>query len=124
MKQAGRFFRVAWTSHMAAALTGGWGAAVYLGYEALTSSDWWTSRGGFQTELLLENARLMVTLQPPNGAGDGTVPESSGKGLKNDATGIPKIAHEPAYQDKVATEFTVQAIEKFFRSKVKKRIQE
>ncbi|MFY0567878.1 esterase/lipase family protein [Archangium lansingense] len=123
MKKAGEFFRVIWTWEMAAAIAGGWGAAVYLGYEAITSTDWWKSRGGFEAEITLNDAKLLVTLQPPDGAGDGTVPESSGKGLKNDATGVPKIAHEPAYQDKVATDFTLQAIEKYIRGKVKKRIQ-
>jgi hypothetical protein len=122
MKQAGEFIKVLWNTGRAARLAGGWGAAVYLGYEALTHTDWWKSRGGFETEIVLDDAKLRVTLERPDGAGDGTVPESSGKALKVAATPIPKIAHEPAYQDKTAQEFTFKAITKFCNAKIDKRI--
>jgi pimeloyl-ACP methyl ester carboxylesterase len=124
MKQAGEFVRVLWNTTRAARIAGGWGAAVYLGYEALTRTDWWKSRGGFETELITDDAKLLVQLQPPDGAGDGTVPESSGKALKVAATPIPEVAHEPAYQDKQAAQFTFTAIEKFCKAKIEKRIQQ
>jgi pimeloyl-ACP methyl ester carboxylesterase len=124
MKQAGEFVRVAWNTARAARYAGGWGAAVYLGYEAISHTDWWKSRGGFETELVLNDAKLLVSLQQPDGAGDGTVPESSGKALKTAATPLPKLAHESAYQDadQQAKHFTFAAVENFCKAKVQKRI--
>jgi pimeloyl-ACP methyl ester carboxylesterase len=124
MKQAGEFVRVLWNTARAAQIAGGWGVAAYLGYEALTQTDWWKSRGGFETEIILDNAKLLVQLQPPAGAGDGTVPESSGKALEATATPIPKVAHEPAYQEQQAVQFTFGAVEKFCKSKIENRIKE
>jgi hypothetical protein len=82
------------------------GLAAYLGYEALTHTEYWQSRGGFKTKILTKDGvTFEVELQPPAGSGDGTVPESSGKALqqsgdapaKKEPRAFPGIDHEPAY---------------------------
>lgn len=97
--------------------------AVYLGdgaYESDSSDS--RSSSGFKSKVHRDDARLKVSLQVADGAGDGTVPESSGKALKVDATGIPKIEHEPAYKEEAAQGFTFKAIAKFCNAKIDKRI--
>ncbi|CAM3313931.1 alpha/beta hydrolase [Corallococcus sp. ZKHCc1 1396] len=119
LKEGKKFLKVAWNARKAAIVAGGWGAAVYLGYEAIRRTDWWQSRGGFRTEIEHKDQKLEIVLQRPNGAGDGTVPESSGKAIQTAATPVPGIEHEPAYQSKQGKAFTLEAIEFFCREKFK-----
>jgi hypothetical protein len=125
----------------------GVGSAVSVGFEIFKRTEWWKSRGGFKVRVETDKGTIDMELQHPadvakrnkdphgSGAGDGTVPESSGKALKQrgDAIGGEKeaeafegIEHEPAYhargdgpaEDPVA--FTVQAVKNLCRDKVKK----
>lgn len=121
--------------------------AASVGFEVLKRTEWWKSRGGFKVRVETDKGTIDVELQHPSdvakrdkephgaGAGDGTVPESSGKALeqRGDAVGGEKeaqafegIEHEPAYhsrgegpaEDPVA--FTVQAAKNLCRDKIKK----
>jgi pimeloyl-ACP methyl ester carboxylesterase len=127
IKKAGEYSRVA-VKVLHASRRGYLAAGVVLGFEIFKRTDTWKLRGGFQTELILEDTKLVVELMPPDGEGDGTVPESSGKGMEVDSRAFPGIAHEPAYQYKDegkgqgVQQFTFAAIEKFCRDKIAKRI--
>jgi hypothetical protein len=125
----------------------GVGSALVAGLEILKRSEWWQSRGAYKARVETSRGTIDVELQHPAdlakrsgdphgaGAGDGTVPESSGKALDQtgDAAGGTKpaqafegISHEPAYhargegpaEDPVA--FTVQAVKNLCRDKVRK----
>ena len=125
----------------------GIGSAVSVGFEIIKRTEWWQSRGGFKARVETDKGTIDVELQHPAdvakrdkdphgaGAGDGTVPESSGKALKQrgDAVGgekeaqaIEGIEHEPAYhshgegpaEDPIA--FTVQAVKNLCRGMIKK----
>lgn len=122
--------------------------AVGLAFSLLKRTDMWQLRGGFKTVAETDQGEIHLELQHPYdvakrdkhphgcGAGDGTVPESSGKAIKQqgdavggtkDAQAIPGIAHEPAYhsvgksspaEDGVV--FTVEAVKNLCRDKIKK----
>jgi pimeloyl-ACP methyl ester carboxylesterase len=126
----------------------GVGTAVSVGFEILKRTEWWQSRGGFKVRVETDKGSIDVELQHPAdvakrnddphgaGAGDGTVPESSGKALKQrgDAVGGEKAAqavegieHEPAYHSLGKTSaaedpvvFTIQAVKNLCRDKIKK----
>lgn len=97
-------------------------AAVVLGFEIFKRTDTWQLRGGFKTEIEKDDAKLEVVLQQPDGMGDGTVPESSGKAVKVTAKAFPGISHEPAYHKKDVQEFTFASIEAFCKDMIAKRI--
>lgn len=104
---AGQAMQVALKAKAAFTFFGAAGLVAYLGYEALSHTDWWESRGDFKARIQTKDeVTLEVELQQPAGKGDGTVPESSGKAL--DQTGeapgkggparaFAGIEHEPAY---------------------------
>lgn len=129
------------------AVAPGIGTAVSVGFEVLKRTEWWQSRGGFKARVETDKGTIDVQLQHPAdvakrseephgaGAGDGTVPESSGRALKQrgdavggekDAQAFEGIEHEPAFhsrgqgpsEDPVA--FTIQAVKNLCREKIKK----
>ncbi|RKH61279.1 alpha/beta hydrolase [Corallococcus llansteffanensis] len=102
-----------------AEVTGRWGAAVYLGGDDTVRHQDEPLRNGFRTEIENKNHILEIVLQRPDGAGDGTVPESSGNALKAASHPVPGIEHEGAYTSKQSKEFTLAAIESFCREKFK-----
>lgn len=80
-----------------------WGFTMHV----VSKTEYWQTRGGFKVKLETPDGDIEVELQQPDGAGDGTVPESSGKAIdqQGEAAGGRKaakafsgIAHEPAYQ--------------------------
>ncbi|MCY1020943.1 esterase/lipase family protein [Pyxidicoccus sp. MSG2] len=121
LKKAGEYSLIA-LKVLRASLRGGVTAAFVLGFEAFKRTDTWKLRGGFETEISNGDAKLEVKLQLPSGAGDGTVPESSGKAMKLENTAFPGISHEPAYQSKDVQAHTFRVIEGFCKAKIKKRI--
>lgn len=111
---------------LAARYGGVWGAGAYLAKEAITHSDWWESRGGFKARITKDDVTLEVTLQPADGGGDGTVPESSGKAISAPTRAFEGIGHEPAYTYETAEQpvldFTMKTIEKYCLAKIKEKI--
>ena len=97
-------------------------AAFVLGYESFKRTDMWKLRGGFETEISNDEAKLEVKLQLPSGAGDGTVPESSGKAMQLENKAFPGIAHEPAYQSQDVQRHVFSVIEGFCKAKINQRI--
>lgn len=101
--------KVALKARWAAGAFGVWGVAAYLGYEALTHTEYWQSRGGFKTRIpTAEGVTFDVELIQPAGNGDGTVPASSGKALDQTGQAPEKagpaqefvgVEHEPAFKD-------------------------
>jgi pimeloyl-ACP methyl ester carboxylesterase len=102
------------------ALLGPASAAGYLAFQAFKRTEWWQSRGAFRLQIKAEDGReLSVDMMHPAelakldkddhgaGAGDGTVPESSGKAIEPSgkaahgpgakAKDFLGIEHEPAY---------------------------
>lgn len=101
------------------ALLGPASAATYLAFQAFKRTEWWQSRGAFKLQIKAEDGReLSVDMMHPGdlakldeddhgaGAGDGTVPESSGKAVvpkgkaakgAKEAKAFDGIEHEPAY---------------------------
>jgi hypothetical protein len=95
----------------------GVGTALSVGYEVLKRTEWWQSRGAFKVKVETKKGVVEMELSHPAdvakrdgdphglGAGDGTVPESSGKAVKQcgeAATGpdpepFDGIEHEPAF---------------------------
>jgi hypothetical protein len=97
----------------------GVGTALAVGFEVLKRTEWWQSRGAFKVRAQTADGGVDVELSHPadvakendqphgHGAGDGTVPESSGKALKQcgeavgggekDAKAFEGIEHEPAF---------------------------
>jgi pimeloyl-ACP methyl ester carboxylesterase len=121
VKKAGEYSLVA-LKVLRASRLGLVSAAFVLGFEAFKRTDTWKLRGGFETEITNGEAKLEVKLQPPSGAGDGTVPESSGKAMQVENKPFPGIAHEPAYQSQEVQRFTFSVIESFCKAKINKRI--
>lgn len=121
LKTAGDYSKIALKTLMASR-RGYLNAAVVLGFEIFKRTDTWQLRGGFKTEIEKDDAKFEVVLQLPDGMGDGTVPESSGKAVKAPAKPFPGVAHEPAYQDAEVQKFTFAAIEAFCKGKISKRI--
>jgi hypothetical protein len=87
--------------------------------DAVTDSEWWQSRGGFKARFTQGGNAYNSALQPGDGGGDGTVPESSGKALSPNQA-FPGVEHEPAYRDAAVLKFTIESIEKFCLGKLKK----
>ncbi|NPC85712.1 hypothetical protein HPC49_46925, partial [Pyxidicoccus fallax] len=121
LKKAGEYSLIA-LKVLRASRRGLINAAFVLGYESFKRTDTWKLRGGFETEITNGEAKLEVKLQLPSGAGDGTVPESSGKAMKLENKAFAGIAHEPAYQSKEVQQFTFSVIEGFGKTKIRKRI--
>jgi len=63
-------------------------AGKLVGSALITDSDWYANRGGYRDRVNTDNIPTqkgklqLVTMQLPDGAGDGTVPESSAMSLK------------------------------------------
>jgi hypothetical protein len=125
----------------------GVGTALLLGIEILTRTDMWQLRGGFKTSVETDKGTIHVELQHPadvakrdtdphgTGAGDGTVPESSGMALKQTgdavrgervAQALEGIEHEPAYHSRGEgptvnpVEFTIQAVQNLCADRIRK----
>ncbi len=119
----------------------GVGAAVSVGFEILKRTEWWKSRGGFKVRVETDKGTIDMELQHPAdvakrdkephgaGAGDGTVPESSGKAIKpsgdaiggqTEPKGFEGVEHEPAYKDADVMAYTVLAVKNLCRDKIKK----
>lgn len=124
-------------------LTGGAGAIVAggaaLGGQLLQRSDYWQAQGGFKTKLTTpKGVTFEVTLQPPTGEGDGTVPVCSGSAMKQqgdsqdmkipdkpakgqDYGAFAGTSHQDAYKgDSPTQDFALDAINKLCLLKIKK----
>lgn len=119
-----------------------------MAFEVFKRSEWWESRGAFKVRVETSHGTIDVELQHPSdvakrsskphgaGAGDGTVPECSGKALLQtgdvgkgeEAQGFDELEHEPAFKAERRTkdpkwdpvEFTIQAVVKLCRDRIKK----
>jgi pimeloyl-ACP methyl ester carboxylesterase len=129
------------------AVAPGVGSAISVGFELLKRTEWWRSRGAFKASIETDKGTIQVEMQHPYdvakrdkephgaGAGDGTVPESSGKALKQTgdavrgeqvAQAIEGIEHEPAYRSRGKgptvnpVEFTTQAVQNLCADRIRK----
>ncbi len=125
-KQVGKdLLQLSLKTALAAEWGGPWGAGASLAAHAITHTDWWQSRGGFTARITKDGVTLEATLQSADGAGDGTVPESSGKAVEAPAKAFNEVAHEPAFthdsEELPVLTFTTGLIEKFCVDKIKKK---
>lgn len=123
---AGELVKQSLKTLLATAWAGPWGAGAYLASQAISHSDWWESRGGFKSRITKGDVTLEATLQAADGGGDGTVPESSGRGLKVKSQEFKEVGHEPAYtydsEEQPVLAFTTRMLEKFMIDKIKKKV--
>lgn len=84
----------------------------------------WANSGGFRAR----SGGEVFTIDGPDGAGDGTVPESSGSALAQGTAknrrwrDVEHVEHEPFYQRKLVQAYTTTAITNMCRGKILKEV--